>query len=242
MQRTDLRFVAHVDILGMSAVVERDADEAWRLLSDLVDVRDRVLNYEIEFPQTGERMPMSEAIRAVTFSDTIVFFTRGDTDVELRALIVLAIEVLHKAMCRCVPVRVGIALGRFFFNIARSMYAGPALIEAYRVGEAAQWLGIVLAMSVQDRARALGMKTGQSDLVVEWSVPIKGGEDSRFVINWPASISHDLKVTPPLSVAQFYQAFESTFGPLAQLSAEVQAKYVNTATFLNARLALHAQA
>ncbi len=67
MDCRDLRFVAHIDILGMSEIVEKDADEAWRMLSDLVAVRDRVGNYEIEFLQSNERVLASEAIRAVTF-------------------------------------------------------------------------------------------------------------------------------------------------------------------------------
>ena len=40
MDSRGLRFVAHIDILGMSTIVEKDMDEAWGMLSDLVDVRD----------------------------------------------------------------------------------------------------------------------------------------------------------------------------------------------------------
>ena len=241
MDCRDLRFVAHIDILGMSEIVEKDADEAWRMLSDLVAVRDRVGNYEIEFLQSNERVLASEAIRAVTFSDTIILFTKGATDTELRCMIVLVTEILHKAICRCVPVRAGLAFGRFFFNMDQSMYAGPALIEAYRVGESAQWLGIAMAKSVQEKAKGLGMKSGRSNIIVEWPVPVKTGTEQRFVVNWPAIVAHDLTVKPPVSVAQFYQAFEGTFGPFAQLPAEVRVKYENTVKFMNEQLVLHAQ-
>lgn len=238
----DLRFVAHIDILGMSTIVEKDADEAWGLLSDLVAVRDQVGTYEIEFLDPNERVFAAETIRAVTFSDTIVLFTKGGSDTELRCMIVLVAEILHKAMCRCVPVRAGLSFGTFFFNIDKSMYAGPALIEAYRVGEAAQWLGIALGESVQEKAASLGMMSGSSNIIVQWALPLKGGTEPRFVVNWPAVVARDLTVKPPLSVAQFYQGFEPTFGPFAQLPAEVRAKYENTVKFMNAQLALHAVA
>lgn len=239
MNDHDLRFVAHIDILGMSAIVKKDADKAWGMLSDLVAVRDQVGRYEIEFLDSNERVSASEAIRAVTFSDTIVLFTKGGSDTELRCMIVLVAEILHKAMCRCVPVRAGLSFGRFFFNIDKSMYAGPALIEANRVGEAAQWLGIALAESVQEKATSLGMMSGSSNIIVQWALPLKGGTEPRFVVNWPVVVAHDLTVKPPVSVAQFYQGFESTFGPFAQLPAEVRTKYENTVKFMNEQLARH---
>ncbi len=226
----------------MSAIVDKDADEAWGMLSDLVAVRDQVGNSAIEFQQTKEIVHASDAIRTVTFSDTIILFTKGSSDTELRSLIILVTELLHKAMCSCVPVRVGLAVGRFMFNLDQSMYAGPALIDAYRVGESAQWLGISLAKSVQERARSLELKTGRSDIIVEWPVPVKGGIEQHFVVNWPAVFAHDFKVPLPISVAQFYQAFERAFGPFAELPGDVQAKYENTVRFINEQLALHAQA
>lgn len=239
MGNHNLRFVAYIDVLGMSAIVEKDADEAWGMLSDLVAVRDQVGNYELEFPDSKERAILSEVTYAVTFSDTIVLFTKGDSDTELRCMIIRVAEILHKAMCRCVPVRAGLSFGRFFFNIDKSMYAGPALIEAYRVGESAQWLGIALADSVQERAMGLGMMSGSSKIIVPWKVPLKGGTELRFVVNWPAVVAHTLTVRPPVPVAQFYQGFERTFGPFAQLPSEVRAKYENTVEFMNQHLAVH---
>jgi hypothetical protein len=239
MSDPHVRFVAHLDILGMSAIVAKDADEAWGMLSDLAAVRDRVGSYAMEFLDTKELVRATDVAAAVTFSDTIILFSKGSTDTELRALLILVTELLHKAMCSCVPVRVGVSRGKFFVNVEKSMYAGPALIDAYRVGESAQWLGITLAESVQAQALGLNMKSGQSKLIVEWPVPIKEGSEKRFVVNWPAVVAHDFKVKPPITVAQFYQAFERTFGSFEKLPVEVQAKYENTVRFVNDRLALH---
>lgn len=237
----DLRFVAHLDILGMSSIVERDADAAWEILSDLVAVRDNTTNYELEFCDTKERVVISDAIRSVTFSDTILLFTKGSSDTDLRCMIVLIAEIFHKALCRCVPVRAGISFGKFYFNFEKSMYAGPALIAAYRAGESAQWLGIALSESVQQRAASLNMASGNSKVVVPWDLPLKDGTKSCLVVNWPAIVAHDLTVSPPISVEQFYQPFESTFGALEQLPSEVRAKYINTVEFLNEHLIRHAE-
>lgn len=237
----DLRFVAHLDILGMSSIVERDADVAWGILSELVAVRDRAENYEMEFRDTNERVAISDAIRSVTFSDTILLFTKGSSDTDLRCMIVLVAEIFHKALCRRVPVRAGISFGKFYFNFEKSMYAGPALIAAYRAGESAQWLGIALSESVHQRAVSLNMESGKSKVVVPWELPLKGETRSCLVVNWPAILAHDLTVAPPISVEQFYQPFENSFGALEQLPSEARAKYINTVEFLNVHLIRHTE-
>src|SRR5437762_602535 len=107
-----VRFAAHLDILGMSAIVEKDADEAWGMLSDLVAVRDRVGGYAMEFLGTKELVRATDVATTVTFSDTIILYSKGCTDTELRALLILVTELLHKAMCSCVPVRAGVARGK----------------------------------------------------------------------------------------------------------------------------------
>jgi len=233
------RFVAHVDILGMSSLVDRDPDVAWGVLSNLAEVRDKIGKYDIEFLDTNERLSVAATITSVAFSDTIVFFTRGDSETELRCMIVLAVEVLHKAMYCGVPVRVGLSYGKFYFNLERSLYAGPALIEAYQFGESAQWIGITMGKSIAERAASLDMSSGNCKLVVPWAVPIKDGTRKCQVVNWPAAVAHDLTVVPPISIEQFYQAFESTFGAFSYLPSDVREKYEHTVEFMNEQLRHH---
>jgi len=236
---TDNRIVAHIDILGMSTLVEKNFPEAWGMLSDLVNVRDHAQAHEYEFSETNERLRVFERIKIVTFSDTLLLFTVGASDLELKSMIILVSEIFHKALFKCVPVRAGIAVGEFWFNFEKSMYAGPALIEAYRTGEAAQWLGVTFAQSAYEMAEALVMKTAGSDVVVHWPVPRKNGDHVAPVINWPAIFAHDLTVEPPISVEQFYAAFETAFGSFDSLPRSVQLKYENTVKFMNSQLDAH---
>lgn len=235
----DLRFVAHIDILGMTSIVERDADVAWELLSGLVAVREQTENYKIDFIDTKDRVAIPDVIKSVTFSDTILLFSKRSSDRDLRCMIILVAEMFHKALCRCVPVRAGISFGKFYFNFEKSMYAGPALISAYRAGESSQWLGIVLSESVQQQAISLNMRSGNSNVIVPWVLPTIDGKKESTAVNWPAIYAHDLKVAPPITVAQFYQQFENSFGRFEELPAEVRAKYTNTVEFMNEQLFRH---
>lgn len=236
-----MKIVAHIDILGMSALVENNFQEAWGMLSDLVAVRDRVRPHEYEFITTNERLSVLNEINIVTFSDTLFLFTSGASDIELKSMIILVAEIFHAALFKCVPVRAGIALGEFCFNLDKSMYAGPALIDAYRVGESAQWLGITLSESVHGMATSLGMKSNGKDVIIGWPVPLNNSERPGFVVNWPVIFAHDLKVKPPVSVHQFYMAFEQAFGCFDALEPAVQSKYKNTVRFMNKQLKLYSE-
>jgi hypothetical protein len=45
---------------------------------------------------------------------------------------------------------VGISYGLFVFNQDEDLFVGPPLVKAYEIGEAAQWIGTVLEVSVAE--------------------------------------------------------------------------------------------
>lgn len=234
-----IRFVAHIDILGMSAIVERNPDEAWEMLSALAGAKDDATNVSIEFVRSAEIVHVPEVLRTVTFSDTIFLFTKGSSEAELRALIIAVSQIFCTAIYQRVPIRAGVSSGLLYVNLEKSMYAGPALIDAYREGESAQWLGVVFSPSVGDRCRTMGLTSGKSDVVVAWKVPVKSGVVTRTVVNWPALMANQLKVDPPFSTEVFYKIFEPTFGPLADQPPDVVRKYASTVEFFNAQYGAH---
>lgn len=237
MSARNLRYVVHMDILGMSALVQRDAELAWQALSALVHARDHVGSYEISFLDTAERTKVGERVHCVTFSDTILLFTKSDDLIDLRTVVLVATEIFNKAISTCIPIRVGITHGVFFFNLEDSMYAGPALIEAYQMGEAAQWIGLVASEAVYIRSKQANLKSGRAQVVVPASIPTDAGMKEGYAVNWPAILPLHEGVKPPFSAEQFYSAFDSYFGPYSALSARVRAKYENTVAFYNAHAA-----
>lgn len=179
------RFVVHIDVLGMSSLVAKDPELAWSLLSRLVQARKDAHATSLTFLDSGDAVETPQHVQAVTFSDTIILFSRGATLNDLRTILVMATQLLSKALHLCVPIRVGVAVGTFFFNLDESMYAGPALIEAYHLGESAQWIGIVTSEDVYRRAIEANLQSGSSDVVAPTSVPIDGGSRPGYAVNWP---------------------------------------------------------
>jgi hypothetical protein len=231
--QTHQRFVAHIDILGMREMVRRNPEKAWNVLSDLANVRDHLGKLQLTHISTAQQHMLAESVFSVMFSDTIVLFTKTESNEDLQAILIAAAEVLHKAMCAFVPVRIGVASGQFFFNIEKSLYLGPALIEAYEIGEAAQWLGIVTTEAVYMQSIQANFKSGTSDVVIPARIPTKNGPVSGYAMNWVACYRHDFKVKPPISTEFFYSQFEHAFGPLSDLSERERMKYMNTTNFIN---------
>jgi hypothetical protein len=231
------RFVAHIDILGMRAMVRRDAEQAWKVLSGLANVRDHIGSLEIARISAGSRELLAQRVFSVMFSDTIVLFTKTEEDDDLQAILVACAELLHKAMCAFVPVRIGLAEGQFFFNLESSMYAGPALIEAYEIGEAAQWLGIATTESICRQAKAANFGSGTDDIVIPAQIPTKQGTVPGYAMNWVAVFRHDFKVPHPIPVELFYSQFAHAFGPFTDLGPTERQKYINTTDFINLHLA-----
>lgn len=226
-------FVAHIDILGMSALVGKDPELAWQLLSSLVKARKKAHATIRTIRATAERIEPDKQIQAVTFSDTILLFTQGEKDNDLRALIMMSTDFLSVALNLCVPIRIGISVGTFFFNLEESMYAGPALIEAYHLGEKAQWIGITTSEEVYHRSIKAKLSSGLSHGVICTKIPHRDGLKEGYAVNWPISLRDSINTSFPVTAEEIYEGFEQYFGSWASIPPAAQLKYENTARFMN---------
>jgi hypothetical protein len=183
-------------------------------------------------------------VRTFTFSDTVIAFSKGDDENDALAMVLLMTELFTYSMHLCVPLRGGIAHGRFAFNLDQNLFSGPALVDAYELGESAQWLGIVLDQYTADAIlkSPVGKSPRSKMMVVPWDVPCKDGCIRRQnVVNWPET-HRDSYVGPiPLTAECFYAPFQDLFGPYEALRPDVVVKYANTVKFFNSQFELQVQ-
>jgi len=232
------RFVAHVDMLGMSTLTVNDPHRAWAALSRFAQARNDILQIAFTIVPTGETVHLSQRLAVLTFSDTVLAFSQSDELADLHAILILASELLCRSMSYSIPVRAGIAHGPFVFNLDEQLFAGPPLVEAYHLGESAQWLGVVLDETTARRARAIPHQSDRGRaLVVEWDVSVKSsGTIRRQVLSWPESHRGNFQVNLPISASTFYKPFEHISGPWSSLPLTTCAKYESTVAFINAQL------
>lgn len=218
----------------MSVLTKRNPDLAWRKLSALCAAKQERLSLGIQRLDTGETI--KDQVATFTFSDTIIAFSKADSANDALAIVLLTTELFTRSLHYCVPLRGGIAHGRFAFNFDLNLFSGPALVEAYELGESSQWLGIALDERIAKAVSGLPFSTSNDkSLVVPWDIPCKDGSTKRrMVMNWPESHGHTYKGPIPLTVDAFYTPFAELFGPLGQLRSVDRAKYENTVAFFNA--------
>jgi len=224
-------------MLGMSDLTLRNPELAWEALSKLAIAKDEIMSLGIEVVSTGERI--RERAVSLTFSDTILLFTKSDTSADAAAIVILATELFSRAFHYSIPVRGGIAHGPFRFNLDHGIFAGPPLVQSYRLGEGAQWLGIVLDSETARVARSIPLESDRRrSLIIDWPVPQANGTAVVSpVVDWVESHRANFTQKPPIASEYLYQlVFEQLFGPFSKLSGQIQAKYLNTADFINERL------
>ena len=232
LEGTVSNFAAHFDMLGFGSAVQKDFHEAWGALSDLWYAMDKAL-CTVPIPiATG--MPLVDRVRSEFFSDSVILYTPGDSDEDLIAILIAAATLFGGSLRRCVPLRGGIGHGRFQMDPSKRLFMGESLVKAHRVGENAQWLGIVLDEGTAEVAR----KTALGGYVVDWDILGKDGVTSTCtVVNWmKAYVDAGSLKKAPITLAELYQPFERLFGPYAHLSPEVKRKYESTVAFMNVHL------
>ena len=227
------RFVAHFDMLGMSALAKRDPDLAWEKLSALSRARDEGMHLGIERLDTAELI--TDQVRSFVFSDTLVAFSKGNTQNDVMALLLLTTEVFTRALHYCIPLRGGISHGRFNFNLAESVL-GTCVGGRLCPRRVSQWLGVVVDDYTAEVAKSIPLRSATGkETIVQWDVPMKAEPPaSRHVVNWVQTHRHNYCGPIPLTVEAFYSPLATLFGPLETLAPSIRLKYENTVDFFNA--------
>lgn len=239
MEEGNKRYVAHFDMLGFKSAILRNVDESWGALSDLQGITHKIQMSEIGVKGSNRRF--SNRIRSVIFSDSVLVFTLQDEVEDLLSILILTCQLFGDSLARCLPLRGGISYGDFYYNSDLNLYCGQPFVNAYIIGESAHWSGVVIddlvAHHFHSNYHRLTSDPSTRDLVVRWNVPYKNGTDKEcWVINWPLVFRDNLRMELPISPEQYYQAFESLFGPYQDLADTVKEKYQNTVFFLNESL------
>jgi hypothetical protein len=132
-------YAALLDVLGFSSLVSSERRN------------ERINDYLKALQEILENTPLIEYL---VFSDSILITTTNDTQDALQAIIERCSRLFGQLLERNIPVRGAIAYGTYVSEKTSSgkFVAGPAIIEAYQFEEQQDWIGIMLAPSVVDKA------------------------------------------------------------------------------------------
>jgi hypothetical protein len=187
----DHYLIAVCDILGFSKLVESQSLDS--VINDGVGWFRKALRHSIlggpfptEPPPTQD-LETNAHVSVVWFSDTIVLFTKHDTDEAVGELLQAVASLLFETILEGVTkVRAGLAYGEAFMDSSNSIYVGQPIIEAYRLEKMQQWAGAALAPSACARLATCGREGEIARWwVTQWDVPLKAGASMKtLAVNW----------------------------------------------------------
>jgi hypothetical protein len=181
-----LRFVGFIDIMGFKDMVARYPHEDIKhILLQMNQTRTILLKLLGSksgiFVNTKDQSDIR--VRSFTFSDSVVFITKSDLDIDLLYLSV--------AMCICqeasiqsgVPTKGAISHGKLTADFEKSIFFGQPIIDAYLLQEQLFYYGVI----VDNNAEALLKKFIEEksshldpNHFVRISTPLKNGKVSHF--------------------------------------------------------------
>ncbi len=188
--------IALCDILGFSDLVERRP--LVRVVKNEIAWFSKALYHAVnkEWPEnvpSFDEINQNSRVGLAWFSDTILLFTRKDTDNSLQELLQILASLIYMSIIEgSTRLRAGIAYGEAFIDPKKAMYVGKPIINAYRMEQQQQWSGAALTKSTSERVPEDVRNGGSADWPIHpYEVPLKDNKTiSRLAINWTYHI-HD---------------------------------------------------
>jgi len=181
------RFVAFFDILGFGSWVESEGSKkVFTYVRGFLNLMVRS-----SLPGSTVHQDMSVDIQKsdigyINFSDSIVFYSRNDSYHCLKAMLTVCGEFMNIVICG--PSRMlrgAIAHGEFYADPKANAYVGESLIDAYKLEEDQDWLGLSLHDSVEVVKYFQQALNEHNGYIVRSLVPLRSNSNKKpYCINW----------------------------------------------------------
>lgn len=180
------RYVAFFDILGFSNWIETDGSlEVFRYVSGYLNLMIRAsMPNAVVKPDMNVDLKKSE-ISYINFSDSIVYYSADDSYESFKSLILVAAEFMNLVICGpSRMIRGAISHGEFYTDTEANAYVGKALIDAYRLEEEQNWLGLSLHKDIVGTKNFEKAQKEFSNFIVPSLVPLKKSSEKPYCLNW----------------------------------------------------------
>jgi hypothetical protein len=189
--------VAVCDILGFSKLVEnRTLDE---VVGGALGWLRKALHHSVHKREFPTEIPSREEffgdvhVGVAWFSDTILLYSREDSDEAVRNLILtvgwLLFETILGGFTR---IRSGISYGEVYIDDKDAVFVGKPIVEAYRLEQRQQWSGAALTERASERIPQQVRHGQYADWwVVPYEIPVKDDPVLRtLAVNWTWGLHH----------------------------------------------------
>ena len=184
---TEKRFVCFLDIMGFKDMVMRNShNEIYQMLEDLAKKRNTLDTTKVDRYEQN-------LMKTVSFSDTIVIFTKTDSKECLELLTFAVSWLFAKAIEKEIPMKGAISCGDMSVNINQQIFFGQPLIDAYLLQEDVLFYGIVLHNSAERKLNEFGEDLLGYERYHDCLVSLKSGRIRHYILDWVVGINFEVE-------------------------------------------------
>lgn len=170
------RFVAFLDIMGFKDMVSRKKHaDIYKMLESISKVSEEIAK-QPEFA--------SNNVYITTFSDSIVIFSKDDTQWSLQQFITAVTYMFANMMLRSIPVKGACAYGEISVNKKRAIFFGQPQIDAFLLQEDVNYYGIVCHNSYDKYLYDSKDEKTRSYLSYRLKTKLKSGDITHYNLDW----------------------------------------------------------
>lgn len=180
---TKNRFVAFFDIMGFKDRVARNPHK--NILKDLKMLRETINDLESHNNSTKFAEILKTNVgttRAITFSDSIAIFSKGDSLEDLNKILIDSYLLIDIALEGGIPIKGALSYGEITVDFNNSLFFGQPIIDAFTLHEDLQVYAIVLDNNIEKKIEALKLPEKISSLIYSYKTPFKGGKITHKIL------------------------------------------------------------
>ena len=182
---TQKRFVSFFDILGFKDMVFSHTHD--QVLTKLTALKSTLSFLELASNSPGlkELKIDDDQTRSVTFSDSIMFFSKSDTENDAIKIIYDSYALIRKATENDIPIKGAIAFGQITLNFNKSIFFGKPIIEAYLLHEELQLMTAILHHSFEAKLQNFNgdfWAFVRNSIITEYRVILKSARVSHTIM------------------------------------------------------------
>jgi hypothetical protein len=180
------RFVAFFDLLGFSSWLETEGSlEVFTYVRGFLNLMIRA-----SLPGSVVHEDMSVTVETpdigfINFSDSIVFYSRDDSEQCFQLMLRVCGEFMNGMICGpSRMVRGAISHGEFYADPEANAYVGKALVDAYRLEGAQDWLAFSFHDSITKLPLFKRALANHPRLIVPPTVSLRNSDAMPYCLNW----------------------------------------------------------
>lgn len=182
--KTDYRFVVLFDIMGFKDMVQRNSHK--EILKKLTILKETIGLLESVSATNNAEIAKTkishQQTRSITFSDSIIMFSKGAELEDAAKILVDSYVILKKALDNEIPIKGSISFGEITVNFEDSLFFGQPIIDAYLLHEEFQMYNVIVDHHFETKLKVYGEHQLFSEVLTKHKTSLKSGKVNHTIL------------------------------------------------------------